>query len=341
MDTPKVFISYSWDSDEHKDWVRNLAYQLIANGVSVILDQYEIQAGDNITHFMERSVGDTDMVLLILTESYKIKSEKRSGGVGYEYSIINAEWYKNQAKNTKFIPILRGKDSSKCVPNFLSSYVYIDMSVDNNFDKRLIQLIYRLYGERIVKKPPLGKKPDFGKILDRKDKKETDSKNEHKKFDENLQEETTNKKLETLYGVTVDKENTFEGIKIIPDNKTLMILQVNNDTDDIPIPRKHKNIKAIFEYYQPQREVDLIEKDGDCSSTVFKFNGIKDFTKEGIVEQSVILKNLDEERKMYNKFKNSLHTDKKLRSILSHEEHKANFIELLDVLIEELGGYDE
>lgn len=38
---PKVFISYSWDTengdDEHKKWVRDLATKLRSHGVDVIL----------------------------------------------------------------------------------------------------------------------------------------------------------------------------------------------------------------------------------------------------------------------------------------------------------------
>src|SRR5258708_6519779 len=36
---PKVFLSYSHDSETHKDWVLKLATRLIANGVDVLLDQ--------------------------------------------------------------------------------------------------------------------------------------------------------------------------------------------------------------------------------------------------------------------------------------------------------------
>ena len=34
---PRCFISYSWDSDSHKDWVRKLAEHLQSSGVDVYL----------------------------------------------------------------------------------------------------------------------------------------------------------------------------------------------------------------------------------------------------------------------------------------------------------------
>jgi len=162
--TPKVFISYSWDNQAHKDWVRHLADQLIANGVDVVLDQYEVQSGDSVTFFMERAVADTDKVLLILTENYKTKADGRGGGVGYEYSMINAQWYDNQTGNNKFIPVLRGQDMKKSKPIFLQSIIHIDMSDDALFEEKFNELLHRVYDQPILQKPALGKRPDFANI---------------------------------------------------------------------------------------------------------------------------------------------------------------------------------
>ena len=164
MPAPKIFISYSWDNQNHKGWVRNLADRLFAKGVNVVLDQYEVQSGDNVTYFMERAVADTDKVLLILTENYKLKADGRGGGVGYEYSMINAEWYKNQSGNNKFIPILRGKDADTCKPVFLHSVVYIDMSDDGLFEEKFNELFHRVYDQPILKKPAIGEQPDFSQV---------------------------------------------------------------------------------------------------------------------------------------------------------------------------------
>jgi hypothetical protein len=37
---PKIFISYSWDSDEHKSWTKQLATQMRRDGLDVTLDQW-------------------------------------------------------------------------------------------------------------------------------------------------------------------------------------------------------------------------------------------------------------------------------------------------------------
>ena len=50
---PKVFISYSHDSQSHKDWVRQLATDLRDKGIDAILDQWELKLGDDLAAFME------------------------------------------------------------------------------------------------------------------------------------------------------------------------------------------------------------------------------------------------------------------------------------------------
>ena len=116
---PKVFISYSWDNDEHKDWVLNLANNLAENGIEPILDRYELRPGANAPYFMETALKESDKVLIIFTENYQTKAMGRRGGVGYEYSILNAEICKIITDNKKYIPILRSGTEETSIPPFL------------------------------------------------------------------------------------------------------------------------------------------------------------------------------------------------------------------------------
>lgn len=161
MTSQKVFIAYSWDNEPHKAWVLNLANQLLANGVNVILDQYELKISGNLTYFMEKSVREADKVILILTENYKLKAEERSGGAGFEYSLINSEWYNNQVTNNKFIPVLRGKNRALSVPSFVRAFISLDMSDDAQWDKNLERLLRVIYEKPELVKPQIGPVPDF------------------------------------------------------------------------------------------------------------------------------------------------------------------------------------
>src|SRR5437870_590568 len=58
--TPKVFASYSHDSEAHKDWVLTLATRLVANGVNVLLDQWDLTLGSDLPHFIESGLSSAD-----------------------------------------------------------------------------------------------------------------------------------------------------------------------------------------------------------------------------------------------------------------------------------------
>lgn len=42
---PKVFISYSWENKENKEWARDLADKLLKNGIDAYIDQYDLSLG--------------------------------------------------------------------------------------------------------------------------------------------------------------------------------------------------------------------------------------------------------------------------------------------------------
>jgi hypothetical protein len=91
-DRPVAFMSYSWETPEHEDWVLTLATPLYKEGaVNVILDKWHLRMGMQNPLFMERAVAESDFVLVICTPAYAKKANERSGGVGYEAMIITGE----------------------------------------------------------------------------------------------------------------------------------------------------------------------------------------------------------------------------------------------------------
>jgi len=85
---PKVFVSYSWDSEQHQTWVLQLAHRLRADGVDAVLDQWDTRLGSDLALFMESAANLEYRVLAIVTESYVAKSDIPQGGVGYERRVI-------------------------------------------------------------------------------------------------------------------------------------------------------------------------------------------------------------------------------------------------------------
>lgn len=157
-DTPKVFISYSHDNDEHKDWVYKLACKLVDNGIETTLDQWELALGSNLPKFMEKGLTTTDRVLVICTENYIDKANDGIGGVGYEKTILTAELIQNQ-DSKKFIPIVRNVERQIKTPTCLAGRLYIDFSNDEAFDNSFKQLLHEIHGVPLNPKPKLGKNP--------------------------------------------------------------------------------------------------------------------------------------------------------------------------------------
>lgn len=158
---PKVFISYSWDDEPHKKWVKKLADNLIDNGVDVVLDQYELQAGANISYFMEKSLVESEKVLIIFTENYQAKATNRKGGVGVEYSILNAEVCQNITNNKKYIPILRSGTTQTSIPPFMRQFISIYMQDDSKYDEQIKEIIHCVFEKPLIPKPKIGEKPDY------------------------------------------------------------------------------------------------------------------------------------------------------------------------------------
>jgi hypothetical protein len=147
MNNPKAFISYAWESDEIKLWVKDLATKLRADGIDAKLDQWEVVPGDQMPHFMEKSVKDNDYVLIICTPKYKSKSENRVGGVGYEGDIMTAEVLQS-SNHRKFIPILKFGTKDTAIPSWLQGKYYVDLSSETHYENNYSDLTTTLLNER-------------------------------------------------------------------------------------------------------------------------------------------------------------------------------------------------
>lgn len=156
---PVVFISYSWDDEQHKEWVLNLANRLCSDGIDVILDRYYLKPGKSLPLFVENSISKSNRIVIVFTPNYKLKADKRAGGVGYEYSIMNAELYNNQTTNEKVIPVLRHGSKEDSIPAFMQQFIHIDTRNDENFENSYVDLLREIYNEPAIQKPKLGAKP--------------------------------------------------------------------------------------------------------------------------------------------------------------------------------------
>lgn len=125
--------------------------------------QYYLKPGKNLPHFVENSISRAERIIIVFTPNYKLKADKRAGGVGYEYSIMNAELYNNQSTNEKIIPVLRRGTKEESIPAFMQQFIHIDTGNDDNFENSYVDLLREIYNEPAIQKPKLGAKPTFEK----------------------------------------------------------------------------------------------------------------------------------------------------------------------------------
>ncbi|QEM12373.1 toll/interleukin-1 receptor domain-containing protein [Mucilaginibacter rubeus] len=155
-DVPTTFISYAWEDDIFKQRVKEFAKRLRNNGIDAKLDIWEVVPGDQLPYFMERSIRENDYVILC-TPKYKIKSENRLGGAGYEGDIMTGEILQ-YGNARKFIPLIFSGDRETAIPNWLAGKAYIDYTRDD-IEASLTPLIHAILGAG-EKAPPLGEIPE-------------------------------------------------------------------------------------------------------------------------------------------------------------------------------------
>lgn len=141
-----VFISYSWDSSEHKAWVRRLGDDLRARGITVWLDQFDLRLGDDVTKFMEHGVSEADYVLLICTDMFGQKANDRRGGVGYEQAIVTSEILDSSPTRGRFVCILRQGTPSRALPAYMRSRLWLDCRDDFAYLTALQQITEHILG---------------------------------------------------------------------------------------------------------------------------------------------------------------------------------------------------
>lgn len=162
--SPKVFVSYSWTTPEHQELVRSWADRLLADGVDVVLDVYDLKEGDDKFNFMERMVTDDSVthVLVICDKNYAEKADKRQAGVGTESQIISKNVYE-KTKQSKFIPIACefDPDGRPCMPTFFKSRIFLDFSSPESVNENWERLVRLLFGKPLHEKPRIGKPPSY------------------------------------------------------------------------------------------------------------------------------------------------------------------------------------
>lgn len=155
---PTVFISYSHDSEEHKNWVLQLATRLRSNGVNVILDRWNLKLGSDLASFMERGLSKSQRIISVCSDIYVKKANDGKGGAGYEKQIMTAEFINDQNTNW-VIPLIKNNPNPRKTPTFLGGRMYISFEEAHLYESKYEELLRDLLGEPVLPIPPIGKNP--------------------------------------------------------------------------------------------------------------------------------------------------------------------------------------
>jgi len=159
---PRVFISYSHDSEQHSQRVLALANQLRRQGIDAELDQYETRPPQGWPRWCEEQLRpeSSEHVLVICTEMYVNRVEGKvpadeGRGVFWEGSVIYSYLY-DQKSNERFIPILFDSKDVSYIPRPLNGTTRYSISTFDLSDTGYNALYRELTHQPAVEKPPLG-----------------------------------------------------------------------------------------------------------------------------------------------------------------------------------------
>jgi hypothetical protein len=122
MSAKTVFISYSHDSDIHRERVLGLSERLRDDGIETLLDQYvNGSPSGGWPRWMLDQLDAADSVLVVCTETYYRRfrgheEPDKGKGVDWEGALITQEIYDSRSKTLKFVPVLFATEDEKFIP---------------------------------------------------------------------------------------------------------------------------------------------------------------------------------------------------------------------------------
>jgi hypothetical protein len=158
-ESPRIFISYSHDSAEHKERVLALANRLRHDGIDAHLDQYEEAPPEGWPRWMDLQIAEAEFVLLVCTETYHervmMRTPKGKGhGVLWESNLIYQYLYEAGTVNATFIPVLPPDGKSDHIPTALRPFQRYEPFTEDGY----WELYRRLTRQPRTSRPPLGKR---------------------------------------------------------------------------------------------------------------------------------------------------------------------------------------
>ena len=141
MNEKRVFISYSHDSEEHRERVLALSERLRQDGIKTLLDQYvNGSPQEGWPRWMLNQLDAADFVLVVCTETYyrRFRGHEAPGkgkGVDWEGALITQEIYDSRSRTLKFVPVFLSAAVEDSIPEPLRAGTHYELTTKNNYDR--------------------------------------------------------------------------------------------------------------------------------------------------------------------------------------------------------------
>lgn len=160
MEHVRVFISYAWEDEGYRDWVKRLATTLRMHGVNARLDAWDLGRGQSLPAFMNAEIRLADHVLVLGSPQYRLKvhaleEQTATTGAGWEAMLLTSEIF-NGHSDKVVVALTRGT-RAESLPDFLRTQLIYDLTPPDE-PKEYRDLLADLLGQR-PKAPPLGDQP--------------------------------------------------------------------------------------------------------------------------------------------------------------------------------------
>lgn len=152
MEKKDVFVTYSWDNEEHKNRVLAFVNDLRREGFNAEMDRLRSQ-NETATDFpkmMHQAMTDYEKVIVVLSRGYKVKAESFKGGAGNEYNLIIKDI---ETQSNKYILVSFEPISDEIAPLSFRGRQTINVSDQNNLN----ELFAKLQNEKIIDFSEVGK----------------------------------------------------------------------------------------------------------------------------------------------------------------------------------------
>jgi hypothetical protein len=155
-----VFISYSYDTKEHENWVEQLANQLRRDaGVNAMIDKFALNQASDLDEIMTKGFEQSDKVIIVATKQYAEKSKDMKSGVSFENSLATIIARKENKDKLIFIKKDLNANFDEVFPFQFKDYYAIDFSETEHFEEKFKELYHKIWNKEYHIMAEIGNSP--------------------------------------------------------------------------------------------------------------------------------------------------------------------------------------